>query len=352
MVGPPPDSWEVDAAAASARAVVPGLWRLRLPMPYPHISHANAYLLDGAGGGVVLVDCGGGGHESAWEALCRALAEAGRAPSDVRDLVITHFHSDHMGCATRLVAETGCTVWAHPASEHFLGAHAEPARHRAQRERWVHRLGVAPGPFAEDCADVREETDGIDGPVRADHLLLAGTAVPSALGDWEVVEAPGHAPSQVCLRQREHRILIAGDLVGPVFAPYFDIGFTPDPVAEHLASLERADALGAELALPGHGRPLTALPELFSENRRGVAERLDAVRAAVAERAGATGAELLDAVFPAPENAADRVWRLFELASYLEHLSRVGEIGGEADAAGVVWWSTRVRAAGSGNSLH
>ena len=48
-------------------------------------------------------------------------------------------------------------------------------------------------------ADVREETDGIDGDLVADEPLREGTRVPTALGDLEVIETPGHAPSQVCL---------------------------------------------------------------------------------------------------------------------------------------------------------
>ena len=67
MVGPPPDSWEIDVGATKAFPVADGIWRLRLPMPYSHISHANAYLLDGH----VLVDCGGGG-DRARTPRCRA----------------------------------------------------------------------------------------------------------------------------------------------------------------------------------------------------------------------------------------------------------------------------------------
>src|SRR6185312_5828185 len=104
-------------------------------------------------------------HPSAYAALQAALNEAGAQP--ITDLVITHFHSDHMGCAAPLVADTGCTVWAHPASEHFLGPHADPERYRAVRERDAERLGVS--VMWDDFIDMREETDGIDGPVTADH---------------------------------------------------------------------------------------------------------------------------------------------------------------------------------------
>jgi glyoxylase-like metal-dependent hydrolase (beta-lactamase superfamily II) len=327
VVGPPPGSWEIDVAATKAFAVADGIWRLRLPMPYAHISHANAYLLDGH----VLVDCGGGGHPSAYDALQSALTDAGADP--ITDLVITHFHSDHMGCAARLVQETGCTVCAvresrppktalapaHPASEHFLGPHADPARYRAVRAADAERLGVTDAGLWDDFVDMREETDGIDGPVTPDHLLSEGTTIP---GGWVAHETPGHAPSQVVLFHPERRILIAADLIGPVFAPYFELG-PEDPVAEHKASLEVAAGLGATLALPGHGRPLEALPELFAANVRGLDERLQAVREALDGRA-ATPAELLDDLFPVTENRADRVWRLIELTGYLEHLRLTG----------------------------
>jgi glyoxylase-like metal-dependent hydrolase (beta-lactamase superfamily II) len=329
VVGPPPDSWEVDVAATRAYPVADGIWRLRLPMPYAGIGHVNAYLL----GGRVLVDCGGGGHESAYAALCAGLAEAGSAPEAITDLVVTHYHSDHMGCAARLAADTGCTVWAHPASEHFLGPHADPARYRAIREAAARQAGIAPGGLWEDFTDVREETDGIDGPVVADRVLTAGTVVPTPLGGWDVRETPGHAPSQVCLFQPERRILIAADLVGPVFAPYFDLGHTPDPVAEHLASLHVAAGLGATLALPGHGRPLEGLPELFAENLAGMEQRFAAVRAALAG-GPRTVAELLGDVFPDLTDRADRVWRVVELTGYLEHLVLAGELTRTRDAAG------------------
>jgi glyoxylase-like metal-dependent hydrolase (beta-lactamase superfamily II) len=315
VVGPPPDSWEIDAAAAKAFPVADGIWRLRLPSPYRQIRHANAYLLDGH----VLVDCGGGGHPSAYEALKAALRQAGAGT--ITDLVITHFHSDHMGCAARLVEETGCTVWAHPASEHLLGPHAEPARHRAVRERDAERLGVTEPGLREDFADLREETDGIDGPVTAGRALTDGTVFP---GGWVVRETPGHAPSQVCLFQPERRILIAADLIGPVFAPYFELG-PEDPVADHRASLDVAAGLGATLALPGHGRPLEGLPELFAENQQALDARLQAVRDALAGRA-LTAAELLDALVPEPPDRAVRVWRLVELTGYLEHLRLAGEL--------------------------
>jgi glyoxylase-like metal-dependent hydrolase (beta-lactamase superfamily II) len=112
MTGLPPDSWAVDPSAVSARELVPGLWRLRLPMPWHHVSHVNAYAVARADGGIVLIDCGSGGHRSALAALENALAQAGFSLADVRDLVITHFHTDHMGLIGPIKAASGCAPGA------------------------------------------------------------------------------------------------------------------------------------------------------------------------------------------------------------------------------------------------
>src|SRR3954471_11863333 len=96
MVGPPPESWSVPPERARAFELAPGVWQLRLPLPWPLIPHVNAYLLYEPDG-PVLVDCGSAGHPSHRAALSAALATAGTQVSEVRTLVATHTHSDHVG---------------------------------------------------------------------------------------------------------------------------------------------------------------------------------------------------------------------------------------------------------------
>ena len=332
MVGPPPESWAVDTSAASAREVTDGLWRLRLPTPWPQISHTNAYAIDGADGSLVLVDAGCGGHATGLEAVEAALAGSGRELADVTDLVITHLHSDHFGSAARVAEQTGCRVWASAQGEHFLGAFRDAERHRAERERLARRLGV-PGPVVREMSDVREETDGIDGDLVPDEPLREGTRIPTALGDLEAIETPGHAPSQVCLYLPRQGLLIVGDVVGPVLAPFFDLGFSADPVAQHLASLRRLQSLPVRVILPGHGRPLDDPPALLQANVDGIEERVDRLEAEIRVAPG-SGWELFVRLHQGSLDGATRVWRIWETAAYLEHLVSCGRIVEEPAAGG------------------
>src|SRR3954470_11339586 len=111
---------------ARADRVLPGLWRLRLPLPWPGVPHVNAFAIS-AGSGVVLVDTGLGGP-GAIQQLAPQLDQAGLRLEHVRLLVCTHAHSDHYGLAAPIVEATGCELWMHPNHDHMTKAAEEPER--------------------------------------------------------------------------------------------------------------------------------------------------------------------------------------------------------------------------------
>src|SRR5437660_8757707 len=85
--------------------VLPGAWRLRLPLPWPGVPHCNAFAL-AAGDGVVLVDTGM--HEPGSIAqLERALDQCHLRLENVKLVVCTHAHSDHYGQAATIVERSG-----------------------------------------------------------------------------------------------------------------------------------------------------------------------------------------------------------------------------------------------------
>ena len=173
----------------------------------------------------------------------------------------------------------------------------------------------------------------MSGELIVDRDLVPGVVVHSDLGDWQVIETPGHAPSHICLHQPERRLLISGDhLLGRV-SPYFDQGHTPDPVGEFLTSLDAVDVLDARLALAGHGRPFTDVHGHVDANRALVADRLEAIRAALAE-GGATAFDLTRRLAGDDFDEATARWALSMTLAWLTHLERLGAAqrsGGEPE---------------------
>ena len=304
--------------------VLAGAWRLRVPLPWPGVPHGNAWAL-AAGDGLVLVDCGLGGPGPMRD-LERALEQIGRRVEDVRLLVCTHAHVDHCGQAAALQARTGCELWIHPRHRHLTERLDDPEAALIRQIEIARSSGVPEAPLREWAAGRRGGDTGMSGPLEPARDLVDGVEVETDLGAWQVLETPGHAPSHVVLHQPERRLLISGDHVLGRISLFFDHGFSPDPVGEFLASLDRVAELDVRLSLSGHGRPFTDLRGHVAANRALVAERLAAVREGIVSRGEATAFELLPRVYGdrlMPETAA---WLLTKTLCYLEHLEARGQV--------------------------
>jgi glyoxylase-like metal-dependent hydrolase (beta-lactamase superfamily II) len=126
------------------------------------------------------------------------------------------------------------------------------------------------------------------------------------------------------LFQPERRLLLSGDhLLGRV-SLFFDYGWSPDPVAEFLESLETVDALDARLCLPGHGRPFTDVRAHVQANREEIAGRLEATLDALAD-GESTAFDLVPRVFGEGLGAMMIGWALTIMLCYLVHLERTGQ---------------------------
>jgi glyoxylase-like metal-dependent hydrolase (beta-lactamase superfamily II) len=320
---------------ARADTVLPGLWRLRLPLPWPGVPHVNAFAL-AAGSGIVLVDTGM--HEPGSMAqLELALGQAGLRLEHVRLLVCTHAHTDHYGQAASIVEAAGCELWMHPNHEHMTRAVEDPER---QLERRI-EVGLHSGVPVAALERYREERSGeglgVAEVVLPHRALQNGVEVDTDLGRWTVVETPGHAPSEVVLHQPERRLLLSGDHVLGRVSLYYDYGYTPDPVGEFLGSLDSVEKLEVGLVLAGHGRPVRDLRGLVAANRREVAGALDRVRSAIAEEA-LTPFEIVPKLLGIDDLTPMLVsWGLQSALCYLRHLELRGEVG-KVDDGDVERW--------------
>ena len=321
--------------------VLPGVWRLRLPLPWPGVPHGNAWAV-AAGDGIVLFDTGM--HEPGSLAhLERALGQVNLRLEHVRLLVCTHAHSDHYGQAATVKAASGCELWMHPAHEHMTRAAQDPDQALARRIEVARQSGVPEEPLRAYAEARKGQGFGIAELVEPDRELLPGVTIDTDLGPWTVHETPGHAPSHVCLFQAAQRVLISGDhLLGRV-SLYYDFGYTPDPAGEFLASLDVVEQLDARLCLPGHGRTFTDVQGHIDANRTLIGERLDALRAVLAD-GPITVFDAVPLVYGQPITPMNANWWLSETLSYLVHLECLGQAAraGAAEPGGPERWTTTV----------
>ena len=224
----------------------------------------NVYLLEEAGE-VTIVDAGLPGL---WKDLPGELASMGRTLDDVRALVLTHAHSDHVGFAERIRRERSVPISIHEDDAALARGEAKQVRdphgpgYRGSSVRALLRFaayGITRGMTT--VVPIAEVATFIDGAT----LDLPGTP--------RVVHVPGHTAGSVVLQVESRDTIFVGDafvtrdVVTGGTGPRFFAAFNADN-RQAIASLARLDALSARLALPGHGDPWTGgLPEALRQVR-------------------------------------------------------------------------------------
>src|SRR3954467_7653502 len=176
---------------ARADRVLPGVWRLRLPLPWPGVPHVNAWAI-AAGSGVVLVDTRlyeAGGLAQ----LEGALDQAGLRLDHIRLLVCTHAHSDHYGLAGPIVDAAGCELWMHPNHAHGTRSAQDPDAALERRIEVARSAGVPEAALQRYHEARKGAGTGVDRIVLPDRDLLPGVEVETDHGRFAVYETPGPA---------------------------------------------------------------------------------------------------------------------------------------------------------------
>lgn len=177
----------------------------------------------------VLIDCGAGTPASRAR-LVAFLARHGLAPGDVRLLVTTHFHADHVGGAAWLQREHRVPVAAHAAEAALIEAD-DPDVYDA---RW---LGHAVEPY------------------RVDRVLSDGDVIVTGDGELRVVATASQTPGHIALYESATAVVVTGDLLQADDVAW--VPWTDGAIERTIAAVHAIAALDARTGLPGHGPPVT-----------------------------------------------------------------------------------------------
>ncbi len=273
-----------ERSVPAVEAVRPGLWSVPVPMGGP-LRWVNAYVLELAGGGLGLVDTGWDADDS-WAALCAGLAGIGGGVADVRGVLVTHMHLDHVGLAARVREASGAWIAMHPADAGALASLTERSPEASTESEVAFLVGLgAPDEDARSDAGTPEQRAQWRRLARPDRLVEDGDRADLPGWSLRAVHTPGHTPGHLCFADDDGGLFFSGDHVLPRISPNVSTspGGDADPLRDYLASLEAVAGQRATEVLPGHEWRFRGLAErtreLRAHHERRLAELLAAVRA-------------------------------------------------------------------------
>ena len=332
----------------STREVAPGVYWLRMPLPFA-LDHINLWLLrdeiDGRKGWTV-VDCGIADEtvKAHWETIFDTQLDG----LPVLRTLVTHCHPDHLGLAdwickggarerwdVRLWISLGEYMFGRvmAAGDGSNAGGAGAARHFA-------RHGLADEDALEKLRNRRDYYARLVPSIPSQFRRLRdGDTLRIGAHEWRVVAGYGHSPEHCALFSKDAGVLISGDMVLPRISTnvsVFDIEPEGNPLALYLESLGRYETMPPDtLVLPSHGRPFRGLATRIAQLRAHHDARLAEVREACA-RAPQSAAEIVPMMFKRALDVHQLTFAMGEALAHLNLLWLAGELERVEGTDGVV----------------
>jgi len=168
------------------------------------------------------------------------LTKAGFRLNQIKRIIMTHTHIDHIGCLKELLpAIPDAEVWVHGEEALFI-------------ERGDDKIVMGNKIFESMIRSQYELENGLF-TVKVHRKLEGGETLTLGGMKFRVIHIPGHTSGSIGLFNDEHRLLISGDTIYADGAiGRFDL-FSADP-AQLKNSLNTIADLGIDILLPGHNR--------------------------------------------------------------------------------------------------
>ncbi|WP_245923847.1 MBL fold metallo-hydrolase [Paractinoplanes atraurantiacus] len=210
------------------REVVDGVFELSLGFVNVHLVVTDD--------GVVLVDTGLPRNA---KRIDRALREMKKTIGDVRVVLLTHHHLDHVGNVADIRRRSGARVIAHAADAPVI-------------------TGAITGEPPKGLAKFAVRLIGTPEPTKLDQLITGDESSP--VPGFTALHTPGHTRGHVSyLLERDGGILFVGDTAGRGRDGKVTLGPTQvsaDP-AEQARSIAKLATFDFEHAVFGHGKAVT-----------------------------------------------------------------------------------------------
>jgi glyoxylase-like metal-dependent hydrolase (beta-lactamase superfamily II) len=254
--------------------IIDGIYQLEIPMEHNPLGKTFSYLFEEE---KTLIDTGVP-TDSAYRGFQKQLKEHNIQPSEIKKVILTHLHNDHIGLAKNLQSHGTKLLASRIASENQVKIQNE---YKNLYELTVEETKLFGGSqYLNFLARFVYAFRDVPNPIRIDRTLNDGETIKLDGIELKVIWTPGHAKEHIVLYDKNDRLLFSGDHVLPKITSHIALHSYEkhDPLAEYLNSLEKVKNLEVNLVLPGHEWSFTNLSERVDQLKKHHQNRLQEIK--------------------------------------------------------------------------
>ena len=226
-----------------------GITHIPLELPWTSPGFVNVYLIDDSDG-YIMIDCGVNG-EKYFSLLKNYLMEEKIELNEIKLLIGTHMHSDHIGLSGSLRNE-GIPFALYKNSVDFLNEYNDWSLRFKDLFIYSKKEG-APKSFLSDIQSITTPTYA--GNVKKPDVLLDEGKIKNINRDLSVIFTPGHDQSEISIHDSKSKVIFSGDHILPRITPFIPtIDSESNLLNDFIISLEKIESIEHETIAPGHGK--------------------------------------------------------------------------------------------------
>ena len=225
-----------------------GIIHIPMELPWSSPGFVNVYFIEEKDG-YVMIDCGVNGSEYQ-ELLETKMKSFGLSYENIKLLIGTHMHSDHIGLSSTL-REKGIPFALYKNSVEFIEGYNDWSIRFKKLKEYAKKEG-APKSFLDDIDQI--ETPIYAGKISKPDVLLEEGIIKNVNRNIEIIFTPGHDRTEISILDNPSQILFSGDHILPKITPFIPLEDAGDDMLEkYTSSLDKVYNLEQKLIAPGHG---------------------------------------------------------------------------------------------------
>jgi glyoxylase-like metal-dependent hydrolase (beta-lactamase superfamily II) len=231
------------------KEIFPSIYQMTLTLSGFNPGSINVYLIRDKEG-YTIIDTGWDSPPSV-QSMEEQLAEYNIRLVDIKRVIVTHCHVDHLGMTGSFKKSHNATIYLHQNELPLIKMRFNNGdQFIPMTDRFLQQHGMP----EEELTPPEIQIPNVPNLTPPDVILKGGEEI--IIGEYlfQVINTPGHTPGHISLLETQKKFLLSGDTLLPTIITNaaIHVQHIENPIQLYIGSLRKLYELDIDLVLPGH----------------------------------------------------------------------------------------------------